>query len=322
MTEPKPGRVLLLVNPHAGDGHAGRAGRLAAHRLRSHGRDVQVLTAADETQTVRHVRAAVHEGCAAVVVAGGDGMIALALQALAGTTVPLGVIPAGTGNDHARAHGLPLDDPEAAADVIAKGHTRAVDLGRIETADGNSRYFGSVMACGFDSLVSDRANRMRRLRGRARYNVAMLVELFGLRPLTFRIVLDEGTEIDGQLTLAAIGNTDTYGGGMAICPGADPADGLLDLTLVKAMPRRTLVRFFPTVFKGTHVRRPEVTTKRTTGLLIESPGVNAYTDGDFAGPLPARVRIHPGALVLFVPAPAGGPAGSLPHNEPESKETP
>lgn len=304
---PEPGRrtvgnVLVLTNPASGAGHAGRAAEAAVGRLRELGVEVRVEAGADPKDAARRAREAVGSGVDALVVVGGDGMIALAVQALAETDLPLGVVPAGTGNDVAREYGIPRADPRAAADVIAAGRVLRVDTGRIETADGAARYFASVLAIGFDSLVSDRANRMRHPRGRMRYNIAMLRELAGLRPLPFRLVLDGREVIERELALASVGNSRSYGGGMLICPGADPCDGLLDLTLVEAMPRAKLVRFFPTVFKGTHVRHSAVATHRFASLRIESPGINAYADGDPAGPLPAEIRVVPRSLSLLVPA--------------------
>ncbi|MCB5163982.1 diacylglycerol kinase [Streptomyces bambusae] len=293
--------VLVLTNPAAASGHAAKSAVPAVARLREHGLDVTTATGSDAADTLRLAREAVGSGVDALVVVGGDGMISLALQAVAETPLPLGVIPAGTGNDLAREYGLPLRDPRAAADVIAAGHVRRVDTGRIDTADGASRLFGSVLAIGFDSLVSDRANRLKRPRGRLKYHFAMIAELAGLRPLPFRIVLDDGEEIRRDLTMASVGNTRSYGGGMLICPDADPRDGLLDLTLVAALPRTRLIRFFPTVFSGTHVRHTAVSTHRATTVRIESPGINAYADGDLAGPLPAVVRVVPRSVSLLVP---------------------
>ncbi|MFI6843708.1 diacylglycerol kinase [Kitasatospora sp. NBC_00085] len=296
-------RVVLLTNPAAAAGHAEPAARRATARLRALGVEVDERAGSSPEESLRLAHAAVSSGtCDALVVVGGDGMINLGLQAAAGTGVPLGVVPAGTGNDHARAYGLPRGAPEAAADVIAAGHTSAVDLGRVTASDGTSRWFGSVLASGFDSLVSDRTNRLRWPRGRMRYNLAILVEFANLRPLPFRITLADGTVIEQDLTLAAVGNTSSYGGGMLICPTADPADGLLDLTLVAAMPRLRIARFFPTLFKGTHVDRPEVTTHRTASLRIESPGITAYADGEFMAALPIDVTVAPGALHLLAPA--------------------
>ena len=135
-----------------------------------------------------------------------------------GADIPLGIIPAGTGNDHAREFGFPAKDPEAAADVVADGWAETVDLGRIDDDDGTQKWFGTVMAAGFDSLVSDRTNRMRWPHGRMRYNLAMVAELSQLRLLPFRLAFDDGETIVTDLTLAAFGNTKSYGGGMLICP--------------------------------------------------------------------------------------------------------
>jgi diacylglycerol kinase (ATP) len=294
-------RVAVLTNPTSGVGRGAKASVRAVGRLRERGVEVRELVGTDARDAEWLARDAVTDGVDALVVVGGDGMISIALPALVGTEVPLGVVPAGTGNDHAREYGLPRGAPEKAADVIADGHVRTVDVGRIETDDGTATYFGLVMAAGFDSLVNDRANRLRWPRGQMRYNVATVFELAHLRPLPFRLVLDDGTVIERELLHTAIGNTRSYGGGMLVCPGADPTDGLLDVTVVRAMSRRRVLRFFPTIFKGTHVERDEVETYRTSRIRVESPGIKAYADGEYAAPLPVTVSAVPGALRILAP---------------------
>ena len=236
------------------------------------------------------------------MVCGGDGVISLALQSLALGDIPLGIIPAGTGNDHAREYGLPRSDPEAAADIVADGWTESVDLGRIDNHAGVRRWFGTIMAAGFDSLVSDRTNRMRWPHGRMRYNLAMVAEISQLRPLPFRLAFDDGKTIVADLTLAAFGNTKSYGGGMQICPGADHADGQLDITMVHATSRTRLIRLFPTVFKGTHIQLDAVTTERARSVSVDSPGINAYADGEYVCPLPVDVSAVAGALKVLLPS--------------------
>lgn len=294
-------RVTVLTNPLSGHGNAPHAAERAVAQLQRRGIDVCAIVGTDAAHARRLVDEALDRGTDALVVVGGDGVISLALQALATGDIPLGIVPAGTGNDHAREYRLPTGDPEAAADVIADGHTETVDLGHIEDAAGTVKWFGTVMAAGFDSLVSDRTNRMRWPHGRMRYNVAMVAEISKLRLLPFRLTFDDGPEIRTDLTLAAFGNTRSYGGGMLICPGADHSDGLLDVTMITSASRTRLIRLFPTVFKGTHVDLDEVTTKRAKMIHVECPGINAYADGDYAAPLPVTVSAVPAALRLLAP---------------------
>jgi diacylglycerol kinase (ATP) len=297
------GRVTLLTNPASGHGNAPQAAERAAAQFQKRGVDVVEIVGTDAGHARRLIDEAVQRGTDALVIAGGDGVISLALQSLARSDIPLGIIPAGTGNDHARQYGVPTDDPEAAADVVCDGRVDVVDLGHIRGSGGAEKWFGTVMAAGFDSLVSDRSNRMRWPRGRMRYNLAMIAELSKLRLLPFRLVLDGNREIVTDLTLAAFGNTRSYGGGMLICPNADPTDGQLDITMVHSASRTKLVRLFPTVFKGTHIHLDDVTTDRAKTVTVESPGINAYADGDFALPLPVEVSAVSGALKILRPAP-------------------
>ncbi|MFV0495649.1 diacylglycerol kinase [Mycobacterium sp.] len=294
-------KVTALTNPVSGHGAAIEAARRALTRLRQRGLEVTEIIGDDAQDARRLLAAALDNGTDGVVVTGGDGVISNALQVLAGTDVPLGIVPAGTGNDHAREFGIPTKDPEAAAEIIVNGWTETIDLGRIRDDTGVDKWFGTVAATGFDSLVTDRANRMTWPHGRLRYYIAMLVELSQLRPLTFRLAFDGAPAVETDLALATFGNTRSYGGGMLICPNADHTDGLLDITMVHAAPRSKFLRVFPTVMKGTHVELDEVTTARATTIDVECPGINVYADGDFACPLPARISVVPAALEVVRP---------------------
>ena len=294
------GRVTVLTNPASGHGSAPHAAERAVAQLHRRGVDVVAVAGTDARHARQLVEGALERGMDALVVVGGDGIVSLALQVLARTDIPLGIIPAGTGNDHAREFSLPTRDPEAAADVIVDGRVETIDLGRIHGADGTERWFGTVMAAGFDSLVTDRTNRMRWPHGRMRYNLAMVAELSKLRLLPFRLTFD-GEELVTDLTLAAFGNTRSYGGGMLICPDADHSDGELDATMVQSASRSKLIRLFPTVFKGTHVDLDQVRTARAKVITVESPGINAYADGEYVCPLPVEVSAVSGALRILRP---------------------
>ncbi|QCQ90767.1 diacylglycerol kinase [Rhodococcus sp. SGAir0479] len=300
--------VTVLTNPAAGGGHAPGASAAAVARLRELGVTVTEIEGGSAAEALSLARAAVAEGTDALVAAGGDGLVSIAWQALAQTGIPLGIVPGGTGNDHARLFHVPVDDPVAAADIIAGGDVTTVDLARV----GGDRWFGTVLSSGFDARVTDRANRMRWPTGPMRYNLAMLVELAQLKPIPYRIVLDDRT-IELDATMVSVGNGTSYGGGMLITPDAKLDDGLLDVTVVGSGGRFRLVRLFPTVYKGTHVRLDEVQTFRTRTLRLETGvPVTSYADGEFVGRLPIDIEAVPGAGRVIA-GPASGRAGQPPN---------
>lgn len=297
---------MLLANPAARAGAHTGAATHAAERLRDHGIRTTIISGGSAEESSELLRTAVRLGTDAVVVAGGDGTVNLAIQEVAGTGIPLGVIPAGTGNDLAATVGLKELDIAAAAEAIAAGGTRTIDLARVTRTDGTTRYFGTVLASGFDSKVNDRANAMRWPRGGSRYNIAILIEFLTLKGIPYEVELEfaDGTRerIAQDLVMATVGNGRTYGGGIPICPDADPADGLLDVTIVRPAGRLHLLRLLPRVYKGTHTTVPEVSTYRVRSAYLSSPGVTAYADGDPVGTLPLTVDVVPGALRVFAPA--------------------
>lgn len=269
----------------------------AAERLRRSGREVVVIVGSDPLDGAAQASAAIETGAEALVVVGGDGVVQLAVQLVAGTDVPLGVIPAGTGNDFARELGIP-EDPAQAAEMLAAwldSGARTVDLGRC-----GDRWFATVLASGFDSRVSERANRLRWPRGKARYNLAILAELGVFRPISYTLDID-GERIDTEAMLVAVGNTTSYGGGMRITPEARVDDGLLDVVVIGRMPKWRLVTSFPRLYQGTHVNDPRVTTYRGSRITVSAPEVTAYADGEPLGPLPATCECVPRALRVLAP---------------------
>ncbi|PZU47813.1 MAG: diacylglycerol kinase [Microbacterium sp.] len=295
--------VALLSNPAARSGAHTGAALHAAERMRAAGLHVSVISGGSAAESTSLLRMALDLGADAIVVAGGDGTVGLALQELAGGDVPLGIIPSGTGNDLATSLGLHDLDVGAAADAVIGGRTRTIDLARVTRPDGTSTLFGTVLASGFDSKVNDRANRMRWPRGAARYNIAILVEFLRLRGIPFdvELTLDDGTtrRVTGDLVMATVGNGRTYGGGIPICPDARLDDGLLDAVLVRPAGRLRLLRLLPRVYRGTHTSVPEVSTYRVRAVRLASPGVTAYADGDPLGLLPLSVEVVPAALRVF-----------------------
>lgn len=289
--------IALLINPVSGNGRGARIGRAVAQHLTAGGLVVRELAGRDARQSQDLAREVVEGGTDALVVVGGDGMVHLGLQAVAGGDVPFGVIPAGGGNDFARALGIPLKDPAAAADLVIRGHERKVDLGR-----AGDTWFGCVVAAGFDARVNDRANRMRWPRGRMRYNLAMLAELGVFRPVPYVLELD-GVRWETSAMLVTIGNASSYGGGMKVMPDARLDDEMLDVMVVKPISKLRFLRVFPKVYSGTHVRLPYIEIRRARTIRAEAPGITSYVDGERLGPLPLTFEAVPAAVRVLAPPP-------------------
>jgi diacylglycerol kinase (ATP) len=225
-------------------------------------------------------------------------MANLALNAVAGTDTPLGIVPAGTGNDLANSLKLPIKEPLAATGVIAD---RLMSGGAwpMDAVRTGEKWFGCVLGAGFDSRVNDRANRMSWPRSRMRYNLAILAELRVFKPLHFRLTLDNGEPWETEAMLVALGNAKSYGAGMLVCPDADLADGLIDVTVLGPVSKPEFLKTFPKVFKGTHVTHPAVTTTRAKVVTIEGEGITAYADGEFVSDLPITCECVPGAVRIL-----------------------
>jgi len=295
------GSLAVLVNPDAGRGrHRGEVAGVL-ERLRGTGRPVEVVRPERAELVPADCRAALGAGASALVAVGGDGTVHRGLQAVAGTGVPFGIVPAGTGNDIAANLGLPgtvAASTSAIVTALAEGRTRVLDLGRAELADGTVRWFAGVLGAGFDALVNERANGMRRPKGPRRYDVAIVAEMLGLRPRRYTIGLD-GTSTTVNGVLVAVGNTLAYGGGYRICPAADPTDGLLDVVIGGEFSRVGLLRILPRVRRGTHVGHPLVSCHQAGTVTLAAEGIVAYADGERLGPLPLTATAVPGALTLL-----------------------
>jgi len=296
--------IVLIVNPASGSGHARRLAPAVAARLGA-GASVQVQSGSSVAESSQLLAAAAGS-CDAVVVLGGDGTVHLALQALALGTTPLGIIPAGSGNDMIDVLGLPGDPMSAADAVLAAleaGSVRHIDLGRAETG----RWWSTVLCAGFDSAVSQRAERMRWLRGPRRYDVAIVAELLRLAPRPFRIELDD-LALELPATLVAVGNAPQYGGGKRITPDGRMDDGEFAVTVVGPVSRLTLARIAPTMPRAGHIGHPAVTTYTARSVRLDAPSTLAYADGERIGPLPVRTTCVAGALPVLVPPGVSGRA--------------
>lgn len=286
--EPVIERVHVLGNP-AARGGTGDVEKVAA-RLRARGYEVALLEATSASVAQQEAVAAVAEGATRLVAVGGDGLVRIALQAVAETEVALGIVPQGTGNDFARALGL-LEG--SLGGHVERALRPPVPVDAVRTDHG---WVASVATMGFAGDVTARANGLRWPRGAQRYTVATVLQMPRLRRLRATVSVD-GTLHDAETTMLSIGNTPYFGGGMRICPGVSPADGRLQVVVIGAVGRSTFLRVFPKVFHGGHVDHPavQVYTCRTVTVASEDE-LLMWADGDELGPLPVTCEAVPGAV--------------------------
>lgn len=292
-----PGSIALVVNPSAGKGRAQRLLPEVAGLFRDAGHPVQVLLSRSVDEAQEMAVEAVENEIGTLVVMGGDGMMHLGINVVADRpgVSNLGMIPAGTGNDLCRGLGLSGKDPVAAARAIAFGPPRPIDVLKVGDA-----YVGGVVATGFDAGVNARANAMARPKGPLRYAIAAVVEIGSFHPLPYRLTIDgEVRDVVGMAV--AVGNSPYYGGGMKVCPAADPADGLLDVTIIHSASRAKLLRLLPEMFPGTFVRDPCVEVLRARSVRVERPGLVGYGDGEALSAGPLDIEVRPGLLCVFAP---------------------
>jgi diacylglycerol kinase (ATP) len=286
-------RITLLTNPTSGKGRGARFRDAAAARLRSAGVEVTTVEGRDADEALDLARVAVAAGTDALVLCGGDGMVHIGVQAAAGTSTPIGLIPSGTGNDVARYFDIPRKDPVAAAERVLAGTPRTIDLARSGT-----KHFTTVLAAGFDAIVNERANRMTWPKGQMRYNIATLAELRIFEPIPYTLDLD-GESHTLEAMLVAVGNGPSFGGGLRITEGAILDDGFLDVVIIKPMTKPGLIRTYPKLFKGTHVTHPAYEHHRVRSVTVAAPNIVSYADGERFGALPLTVECAPGALQVL-----------------------
>lgn len=310
-------RVGLLTNPAAAQGAGRRTGRQVAQLLRLAG--LSVVDLSGPSAHVARARAEdVRDTLTALVVIGGDGTVALGAEIVAGTPVRLGIVPAGSGNDFARALDIPINDPEEATRILLHALSRpAVRIDAIEVlATGEhalphrSLALGNVNL-GFDALVNARANSARHRT--MRYTTAVLRELPAFRPLPFWIEIDGGERQELDASILTLCNTGVFGGGMRMAPEARVDDGQLELAAVTDISRTRLLRFFPRVFRGTHTELDEVQIQPVRQITVgirSGRGLRAYADGEPRSVLPITARILPGAVRLLAQLPQDPAGGS------------
>ena len=283
---------VLVLNPRAGGLVTRGRGVAVVREARRMGAEIVATRSVD--QLMEAVSSAAVKGVERVVVAGGDGTLHHALQALAGTQAALGVVPAGRGNDLARTLEVPLHAVQALRHALT-APIQSIDLGRV-----GKRWYACIGGVGFDGEVAAVARRVgKAMPGPFVYPWALIRKLPGFVPPHVRVEYD-GTVWEGRTMMALFANGTTFGGGMRIAPQAVLDDGLLDLVLVREVSKLELLRVFPRVYRGAHVDHPAVSVARAAEARVTADRpLIPWGDGEPLDEVPAReitFRVVPRAL--------------------------
>ena len=274
---------LLAINPTSGQGRGTTVGQEVSNFLASRNIEYRIITGANALSLQENLKGSA-AGAHGIIAVGGDGLLHMCLQIAVQYAIPLATIPAGTGNDFVRTLGWNPDKPLEPLWAALNDEATSIDLGNVD-----GEYFGAIASTGFDSVVNERANRLKWPKGPAKYNVAMAIELPKFQPINYSFKID-GKSYQREAMLIAAGNGKSYGGGMLVCPDADIADGFLDLMILNPVSKREFVQIFPSVYKGKHVEHPQVEIIRAKEITIEADAI-CYADGERIGPMPAHITV-------------------------------
>jgi diacylglycerol kinase (ATP) len=298
---PFPAKTLVLVNPTA---NRGRAGRVAAtvrefFAVKKFPADFAETSNANDFE--QRARAAASLGYRTVAALGGDGAAHFLLRGALGTSVALGIIPAGSGNDIAMGLGIPLD-PVAAAQSLMDCVPRSVDVVRARLAGGIERVFIGAGGIGLDAEANQLATgRFRNFPGVTRYIAGALAALVNAHPLCVVAEFDEG-RWDGDVLFAAVANSPTYGAGVHIAPDARMDDGYLNLVLVAPMSFGRVLEAIPIVLRDGDLRWAEIRRVRTRRLALRADRrAPFHGDGEILGEAPIEFEVLPRAVQVVAP---------------------
>lgn len=295
-------KTLVIFNPQAMRGRAYKRAAYVQQALEAAGLPFEMVVSQQPGHAIELAERAALAGWEAVVAAGGDGTInevvnGLLAAAEQGAVSALGVLPMGSGNDFAASLGIPRDLRQA-AERLKGGQTRRIDVGCV-----NGRYFDNNCGLGFEAMIDIEAHKITWLSGQLQYLVAVFRAMASYPLPVVTIEMDDGALPDKTILMISVGNNRRIGGGFLITPYALPDDGLLDLCIVDALPRREILRLLPKAMKGNHEGEQAVLLTRSTRLVVESEQpLPVHADGEVLWTDVHRVEVsvEPARLPVIV----------------------
>lgn len=290
------GTPYFIVNPTAGGGRAADRFLKVRQLLDSRGTEYRFVLTEHPRHSIELAEAAYAAGERLIVAVGGDGTLSETASVLyTKQDVVMGMFPFGTGNDIAKALGLPTE-PEAAVELLLSGSQRRMDIGL-----ANEQPFINVAGLGFDVDVLVNTERFKkRFHGMLPYVFGILRTMFHLNRIPAKVTAN-GEVIETTMLLCAVGNGTHIGGGMAVTPNADPYDGLFDVCLVRSVNIFTFVALLPSFIKGKHVNKKPCTCFRTSQITVECAPTLLDIDGEVTNSSPVTFKNLQSALTVIAP---------------------
>lgn len=292
--------IGVIVNPKANRGKGQQSGEQVFAELAKSGIPAINLSGSDANNASSKGQLAISEQeLSGIVAVGGDGTAQLAVNLCVPNQLPMGLIPAGSGNDQARELKIPRDSISASVEHLINhlDKPRRVDVMRVKTSSREFWSLGSISA-GFDALCAQRANGLKWPKGPNSYVAAMLLELPRFEPIEYHLDVD-GEKRSLKAMLCGVANVKNFGGGMQISPNSEITDGEFEVFILHEVSRSKLLRIFPTVYSGKHIAFKEVEIFKAKSISISNDGFPMTCDGELIGPAPFSVQLHPGALQVF-----------------------
>ena len=285
--------LTFIVNPAAGNGYALKIEKQLQAEMNRRGLSCHFAHTEAPGHATELAKVAVEQGATGVIAVGGDGTAFEVACGLMNTGVPLGIIPAGTGNDFIKTVDIPKK-PLDALEFILTHEPRPVDVGGL-----NDRLFLNVCGTGFDVTVLGFTLAAKKyFRGLLPYLIGLIRGIAHYKPVHVRFTADGITE-EREVLICSIANGRFFGGGIAICPDATASDGLLDLIVVEDKPRWQLPFLVPALLMGKILQFSFTSHKRCKEVEIYSPGMQLNIDGEIQNIEYAKFSIQQGALTLF-----------------------
>jgi diacylglycerol kinase (ATP) len=290
----------IIVNPKANRGKAAIIGEQVFEAFAKAGIAVINLSAATALEAKKKAEELIRlQEISALVAVGGDGTTQLCAGIAVPNQIPLGIVPAGSGNDQARELNIdPTNIPAAVKNILdSLDSPKRVDAMKVSVSGKEIWSIGSISA-GFDALCATRANSLRWPKGSNSYIAALLLELPSFKAIEYHLDVD-GEKRVIEAMLCGVANVKNFGGGMMISPNSDITDGQLEVFILHKVSRARLLRIFPTVYKGKHLRFPEVEIFKAKSIKISNDNYPVTCDGELVGKAPFSTEVHPGALRLL-----------------------